>query len=376
MRKRKIHTAGNENNERWMVSYADFITLLFAFFVVMYAVSSVNEGKYRVLSDSLSTAFNVDARALDPIQVGKIKRSGDPTSFKLIKKPVVINRKDIPRPQPQPRTGDQKNAGDKAITVLFEGVRTSIAELSDQNLIQVHNNEFGVEIEISTQVLFDSGGTQLSSQSRPVLEKLANVLAPFPHEINVQGYTDNQPIQSNLYPSNWELSTARAASVVKLFMQLGIAAKRLSATGYGEYRPITNNDTDVGRQRNRRVVIFIPVLKDKAKVDRALNRLQDRLNRGVPFTRPSGQDTRGEGFRRNLPEAPARIIDAPSGDTRFSNPSAPATVSGGPGPVTTPKPANSTIANPRSGDGQPAGTRHIGRQPIGSTPVIVPGERQ
>jgi len=359
-----------------MVSYADFITLLFAFFVVMYAVSSVNEGKYRVLSDSLSTAFNVEARTLDPIQIGKVKRSGDPSSFDIVKKPVVINRNDIPRPQPEPRTGDQKDAGDKAITTLFEGVRTSIAELSDQNLIQVHNNEFGVEIEISTQVLFDSGGTQLSEKSRPIIEKLARVLAPFPHEINVQGYTDNQPIQSNLHPSNWELSTARAASVVKLFMQLGITANRLSATGYGEYRPITNNDTVEGRRRNRRVVIFIPVLKDKAKVDRALNRLKDRLNRGVPFARPSGQDTRGEGFRRNLPEAPARIIEAPVGDTRFYNPSAPGTETTGtsPGPVTTPVPANTAATVPAGT--QPAGVRHIGQQPIGSAPATAPGAAQ
>jgi len=360
---RRIHEG--ENPERWMVSYADFITLLFAFFVVMYAISSVNEGKYRVLSESLSNAFSVTARTLEPIQVGEIKRSGDPQSVEFIKRPVVIDRSDTPAPVPKKRMGDIQEAGDKPLQILFEELRASVAEISDKGLVKVNTNEYGVEIEISSSILFDSGEAVLSEQAKPAIQKLAQVLMPFPHEVNVQGYTDNIPIQSSVFPSNWQLSAARAASVVQLFAQLGMSPDRLSATGFGEYRAAADNKTENGRQQNRRVVIFVPVLKDKERVMEAIRLLGDRMNRGITYDQPARPEG-NEGIREDIKEPVPEIIQSPSSESRFYN-SAPPVSAGQPSETRTPASTQAArIISPVAQEELNAetGERHIGRQPI------------
>ncbi len=344
-----------------MVSYADFITLLFAFFVVMYAVSSVNEGKYRVLSESLTQAFSLPAHTLDPIQVGEIKRSGDPKSVEFIKRPVVIDRSDTPAPVPKPRTGEVKEAGDKPLQVLFDGLRAAVAEITDKGLIKVNTNEFGIEIEISTSILFNSGEAELSENARPIMAKLAAVLMPFPHEVNVQGYTDNVPIQSTIFPSNWQLSAARAASVVQLLSQLGMSPARLSATGFGEYRPEADNATAEGRQANRRVVIFVPVLKDKAQVLDAIEKLGERLDRGITFDEPA-RPADSEGIRGSVSDNSPAILGSPVGENRFFN--ATSAQPGGdsfdqPLPVTEPAQTGIQQTTGANTDGP-----HIGREPI------------
>jgi len=351
-----------------MVSYADFITLLFAFFVVMYAISSVNEGKYRVLSESLTQAFSVSAKSLDPIQVGEIKRSGDPKSVEFIKRPVVIDRSDTPAPVPKKRKGEIRGAGDKPLTILFEELRASVAEISDKGLVKVQSKDHGVEIEISASILFDSGDAVLSEQAKPAMQKLAEVLMPFPHEVNVQGYTDNIPIQSNIYPSNWQLSAARAASVVQLFAQLGMSPARLSATGFGEYRALENNDSETGRQKNRRVVIFVPVLKDKAKVLDAIQKLGERMNRGITFDQPALPES-SEGIRNEIQESAPEIIQSPASENRFyNNPAAGNTeqaVQNVPSRSIVPAQSEEIIETEgQSTSDTVTGERHIGRQPI------------
>ncbi len=376
-RKQRKQNIEHNNNDRWLVSYADFITLLFAFFVVMYAVSSVNEGKYRVLSESLTNAFSVHARALEPIQIGQVVKSGDPKDYKLIKRPVVVDRSDIPRPVIKPRSGEVKDAGDKPLKILFDAMRTSVAELTDKGLIKVKSNEYGVEIEISTSVLFNSGRTRLSKQAIPILENLARVLKPFPHDVNVQGYTDNIPIQSNIYPSNWELSAARAASVVQLFARLGIQSSRLSATGFGEFRPLADNTTEKGRQQNRRVVIFIPVFRDKARVLDAIDRLGKRMDKGITFDRPAGRDAR-EGFRSNFKKSVPGMVDSPVGESRFSNPVSPLSTRKEVKQKTvrsSPTSSDQSVRNSIAGDKKIKSAKpDIAGQPAGTTPV--PARRQ
>jgi chemotaxis protein MotB len=365
MQRRKRQSESQQNHDRWMVSYADFITLLFAFFVVMYAISSVNEGKYRVLSESMTKAFSVNAKTLDPIQVGDPVRSGDPQSIEFIKRPVVVDRSAASAGVSKTR------AGDKPLQILFDGLRASVAEISDKGLIKVNTNENGVEIEISSSILFASGEAVLSEKAKPTMTKLAQVLMPFPHEVNVQGYTDDRPIKSPLYPSNWELSAARAASVVQLFVGLGIDPERLSATGFGEFRPVDDNDYEEGRNANRRVVIFVPVLKDKARVMDAINRLGARLNRGVTLEQPASPEP-SEGLRQSSEAEPGKIIELPIGENRFFNAS-PAELNrqaverariSGTNPSSTGNVTNKANGEP-----------HIGRQPIeGVRNAITPAE--
>lgn len=240
----------NENVDRWLVSYADFITLLFAFFVVMYAISSINEGKYRVLSDTLVAAFKTPPKSKQPIQIGEpVEEKAGQEQTLGIPKPIRV--------EPPPAIDQQaRNMADIAAKV-----RQSLQPLIDQEFIKVTHNRLWVEVEINTSILFSSGSAELEIEAYTPLKKLAGVVKALPNHIDVEGYTDNLPISTQVYPSNWELSASRAASVVHLFTKQGVAPARLAAIGYGEYRPIADNNTVQGRRQNRRVRIVI--LADK-----------------------------------------------------------------------------------------------------------------
>ncbi|WP_193074820.1 flagellar motor protein MotD [Pseudomonas sp. FME51] len=234
------------NNERWMVSYADFITLLFAFFVVMYSISSVNEGKYKVLSDSLIGAFSQTAKTIDPIQIGE-----------------HMPRSVVPLPETAPQasmvtaqTGSSGAANDP-LEDIAEAMQAAFGELISVGDLQVHANELWIEIELNSGLLFPSGDALPLDAAFALIERIADILTPYDNPIHVEGFTDNVPISSMTYPTNWELSAARAASVVRMLSAGGIDAARLAAVGYGEHRPVGDNTTAAGRRANRRVVLLV-----------------------------------------------------------------------------------------------------------------------
>lgn len=251
------HEEEHENHERWLVSYADFITLLFAFFVVMYSVSSVNEGKYRVLSSSMEEAFREHPmRGVEPIQVGEILRTLDPAKQTRTGEGIL--------PDFIPKTGFDSPAegkqevpeGYKDGEQIVEELK-SAAEAFEDAGFEIKMNEKWVEINLDSQVLFGSGEANLSTQAAPVLDKLVEVMADFKNPLRVEGFTDDLPIKTAVFPSNWELSAARAASVVNHFTRQAIDPQRMAAVGYGEFRPIADNETAEGRQKNRRIVVMI-----------------------------------------------------------------------------------------------------------------------
>lgn len=256
---RKRRQEEPENLERWLVSYADFITLLFAFFVVMYAISSVNEGKYRVLSDTMEAAFNNRPINIEPVPVKPDSPSPDPS--------VLESSDPVPRNSPIIEML-QETAKDNALGEIADDFEQAFSPLIEQDLINIDRNDLWVEIEINTSLLFRSGEAELEEVALPVLSKIAGILQRYPNFIQVEGYTDNLPINTYMFPSNWELSSARAASVVHVFMNNGVRPDKMAAIGYGEYRPITDNATAEGRRSNRRVVLAI--LAD-AKARRALD---------------------------------------------------------------------------------------------------------
>lgn len=244
MSRKKRHEE-HVNLERWLISYADFITLLFAFFVVMYSISSVNEGKYRVLSDTLVSAFNKSPKTLQPIQVGQDGISGEPSIL-----------------DPERATGGQASPMDlfqqsNNLAAIENDFQQALMPLIEKDLIDIKRDENWVEIEINTSLLYASGSADLEDEALPILQRLAEILQRYPNTIQVEGFTDNLPINTYIYPSNWELSAARAASVVHLFMNEGVEPDRMAAIGYGEYRPIADNATPEGRRKNRRVVLVI-----------------------------------------------------------------------------------------------------------------------
>lgn len=254
MARRKRHEE-HENHERWLVSYADFITLLFAFFVVMYAISSVNEGKYRVLSETLETVFTKPNRSAEPIQIGELSRGEGPRVASPGKPELPTFDIELPDIPQQPEPGKENSIKD--IKQLNEQLSSALAVLIENDDVIIKQTDDWLEVEIKSNFLFGSGEARLASDAVPVIGQIADVLAPVANPIQVEGFTDNIPISTPRFPSNWELSASRAASVVNLMSRFGVAPERMSAIGYGEFKPIADNDTEMGRQKNRRVVLVI-----------------------------------------------------------------------------------------------------------------------
>ncbi|MEN8177571.1 MAG: flagellar motor protein MotD [Pseudomonadota bacterium] len=264
------------NHERWIISYADFITLLFAFFVVMYSISSVNEGKYRVLSQTLTDAFQEPTRSLDPVQIGELgRKQGDIAS--IDSGSALIDMHDRQGPGLYNQDGSDLQTTEISTTSSSEQQRLSYLAVSiedmlepyvEKDLVEVNVDSNRVTVDMKDKMLFPSGSTHLSRDAVKVLRDLSRILSSMPNQLQVEGNTDNRPIRTEEFPSNWELSAARAASVVHLMTRMGVDPSRLSAIGYGEYRPVANNDTEEGRQKNRRVTLVVKGLDDSA--DRTL----------------------------------------------------------------------------------------------------------
>ncbi|PCJ33146.1 MAG: flagellar motor protein MotD [Gammaproteobacteria bacterium] len=250
------------NHDRWLISYADFITLLFAFFVVMYSISSVNEGKYRVLSDTLESVFSNPKKSLDPIQIGEISRSpnnddedtltpSQGEAIYIIPPPTATVEVEVyTPPKVDQETIDTINNISKQLNDTFEQM------ISDGD-VSIKQGEDWLELEMKSNVLFYSGEARLGKEAVPIIGKVAKILSNSGNPIQVEGFTDNNPINTPRFPSNWELSAARAASVVHLLERYGLTPNRMSAIGYGEFQPIADNSTIEGQQQNRRVVLVV-----------------------------------------------------------------------------------------------------------------------
>jgi chemotaxis protein MotB len=270
MARRKKHE-DHLNHEAWAIPYGDLITLLLAFFVVMYAISSVNEGKYRVLSDSLFAAFRGTPRTMEPVQVGeKQVGSGADVKTSLVEQSMIEGQPrsllmavPVKTGLPSRAAGEQaqqeaaQNQRAQALQKVADQVERAMDDLVKANMVIIRRTDFWIEVEIQTDILFPSASAQLSPSAVGVIDRLGGALAPFDNSIRVEGHTDNRPIKTVAFISNWELSAARAGSVVRVLEARGVGPQRLAVIGYGEHRPRHPNDTEAGRNANRRVVIVI-----------------------------------------------------------------------------------------------------------------------
>jgi len=233
MRRRRRIAYDHENHDRWLISYADFITLLFAFFVVMYAISAVNESKYRVLASSLGDAF------------GRAPVAGEappPSS---------------PSPGQSSRTSPNVQEEQAHMTKMASTLLDVMAPLVKEGKVRVTQSRRGVSIEINANVLFEPGRAELQPGSLTVLRAVADKLRNEPFNLEITGHTDLLPISNSVFASNWELSAVRATSVVRLLAENGIAPERMLAIGREASKPIAPNNTPEGRSRNRRVDLMI-----------------------------------------------------------------------------------------------------------------------
>ena len=242
-----------DNTHRWVLSYADFITLLFAFFVVMYSISSVNDGKFRVLSDSMESVFRTAEPLPAPIDlgggmtgVGRVpdndSQGGQPT------RPLEeMVQDDFPVPVTAVDAHD----------VTAGEIEKILKDPIELDKVRIRQSEEWIEVELDGEFAFASGQARLSKAAEPTISRLAALIKTSTTPVRVEGFSDNVVVQNGVYASNWELSAARAGSVAATFVARGVDEQRLSATGFGELHPVADNNTALGREKNRRVVIAI-----------------------------------------------------------------------------------------------------------------------
>ncbi|MEE9356386.1 MAG: flagellar motor protein MotD [Methylococcaceae bacterium] len=263
--RRKRPVEESENLERWLVSYADFITLLFAFFVVMYSVSSVNQGKYRLLSDSIVDAFSKVKQGFTTEGNQQAEHASD----------VPKEYENLSNEEKEKLMQNQLEAEKMKMVELAETFQEVLEPFVEKELVKLEYNDFVMRLEMKSGMLFESGQAVLSRNAIPILRKLAKVLHHNSNGIQVEGHTDDIPINTPHFPSNWELSSARAASVVRQMVAEGVNPLRLSAVGFGEYRPIADNTFEEGRNENRRVVMVLS--------SRTLNEYRQQLEEEQKF---------------------------------------------------------------------------------------------
>jgi chemotaxis protein MotB len=256
MARKKKHEE-HMNHEAWAIPYGDLVTLLFALFTVMYAMSSVNEGKFRVLSDAMIAAFNGAPRSMRPLNMGEPEpgKGGEKPLVGIT--PTALIKINNPQDSPSPASRPLPREIPGSLIRMQREVQDAMRALIDAKLITVRRESMWLEIEINTDILFPSGSGAFSASAEAVLDKLAEVLKPFPNPIRVEGHTDDRSIHTGAFPSNWELSAARAASVVHQFTKQGIDPLRLEIVGFGEFHPRQPNSSAEGRNANRRVAVLV-----------------------------------------------------------------------------------------------------------------------
>jgi len=260
MARRKKH-GEHVNHERWLVSYADFITLLFAFFVVMFAASNSDEKKVGQIAQAVQVAFK-DLGMFTP--AGKVIPLHDDGGLANAPARVFGSTK-----SPFSQT-TQLNEADRSLTAVKMQLEEMLHSEVRKRTIQIRQDSRGVVVSLAEAGFFDPGSAVVNAAGLTVLERIAEKLHDIPQDLRIEGHTDNTPIHTAQFPSNWELSTARATYVLGyLIVKAGIPPERLSAVGYGEYRPAASNQTTEGRAANRRVdVVILSSLAEKLEPEK------------------------------------------------------------------------------------------------------------
>lgn len=243
------------SHDRWLVSYADFITLLFAFFVVLYASSQVDKRRVGQIAVAIQAAFQ---------QMGVFAPSGAsaaPASANEIQQQVEQLRKAnalVPFRAVPPNGDEAPVFATEDMSDLRKQLQEALADQIAHNEVAIRMGPDGLILSLREAGFFDSGSAQVRPQAQPTLSRIAVLLRNQPHRLRIEGHTDNIPIHNEQFASNWELSTARAIEIIRIFIaQYGYSPDRLAVAGYGEFYPISDNTTADGRRNNRRVDLVV-----------------------------------------------------------------------------------------------------------------------
>ncbi len=301
-RKRKT---GHVNHDRWMVSYADFVTLLFAFFVVMFASSRQDHRKTQQAEASIRTAFRT---------MGVFPSTSRQTGLSSVV---------VPAPHAVPSDGDLE-----AMALAMEDLRNLkhrmervLAPQIADGLVTVNLGHAGLLISLSSAGFFQSGSAVPIASSLPALNEIGHAIATTPYDVRIEGHTDNVPIHNAEYSDNWELSTARATVLTRLFIEEDhILPNRLAAAGYAQYHPVASNLTEAGRSRNRRVdIIVLPMPQQAGSEERVFAKPAHAKPSSLAHQNPQ----HAEKLSRVVPQSgPAAVSVTRSGTSSFINSSA------------------------------------------------------
>lgn len=248
---------------RWIVSYADFITMLLALFMVLYALSQMDIKHMKTFSTSIDKAFDVNSKHLNRKNLKLNEKSRLLKLFKTTETNIYpdyqkMQNSDYSSKELKKRLSGFENQINTE-SLNFDDLKKNIqSKFSDARNINIIREPRGLLIRLNDTVLFDRGSDIIKSKALNILDKIAVILKDETNSIRIEGHTDNLPIKTDKFPSNWELSTARAVNIIKyLVTAQNFDPNRLSAVGYGEYVPISDNDTEAGRASNRRVDIVV-----------------------------------------------------------------------------------------------------------------------
>lgn len=255
MRKRyRLHLQGREHLDRWLVSYADYMTLIFALFVVLYSVALVNKDKYRAVIDGMTQAFNV----MQPRSDGLLEGQGKSLLNNEVSAATsVLESAKARSPSQAPISGVPILQDGMTLAKIDSQLQENMGSLVDAGVVKLTQDDNWLTVELSSGLLFGSGSAFMSSNADPVLNTLSSILKPVDNYVRVRGYTDNQQINNEIFRSNWTLSAARAEAVLTSLIAKGIAPQRLAYEAYGEFSPFSDNSTEQGRLQNRKVVVAI-----------------------------------------------------------------------------------------------------------------------
>ncbi len=256
--RRRRHSRGHANHERWLVSYADFITLLFAFFVVLYASSQVDQRKVGKLALAIQVAFQ--ELGVFPASTTQIPLdTNEPMPFSTVQAIQNVRKStEMGRIASSTQASLAAASEETDIITLQNELQEALHHEIVLREVALHREEQGLVVSLREFGFFDSGSAELKPEALPALDRIASILAIRTYKLRIEGHTDNVPIHTRQIASNWELSTARATALIELLiLRYHFAPERLSAAGYAEYHPINSNLTAQGRAQNRRVDIVI-----------------------------------------------------------------------------------------------------------------------
>lgn len=299
----------HEQRDRWLVSYADYMTLMFALFVVLYSIAIVKEDEYQVLSETLGKVFETKASEGQGVLGEGILLHNDPvdTEFQLYGTSIAQER----GPELLDGRNEVSNVTEKKrghpLSGLQEDLKDALFDLTENGVAEVRLDDDWLTIELNSGLLFASGSASPTKSAELVLKEINTIIGPVDNFIRVRGYTDNQPINTEFYASNWELSVARATVALRMLESLNIDSRRMAIEGYGQHSPFTQNDTAQGRSSNRKVVIAL----SKYALDVSKKAIE--TDRDSKTLAPSQQTKQPNGDHEQV-----QVIELPSGGIRIT----------------------------------------------------------